>query len=188
MSNYPPSWFCPNCGHQNQLSFKHCPACGTALPPGAATSQPANQSTKSGFSLKWIIGIILLGILGIGGLSAVFLSAALQNAKDINQKSETITQSPSTPTPDADPNYQKRLAIAEISQSSMREMGCPDCSAATIADMLIITNPQRAPRDVASELLNNKKLKKTFKDAGFTVLRVKQQTGMLAEHFDYAIK
>lgn len=81
MSNYPPSWFCPNCGHQNQLSFRHCPACGTALPPGAATSQPASQPAKSGFSPKWIVGIVLLGILGIGGLSVLIQSAEKASLK-----------------------------------------------------------------------------------------------------------
>ncbi len=37
-------WFCPACGHQNQMSFKHCPQCGASIP----TQQPYTQSQNSG--------------------------------------------------------------------------------------------------------------------------------------------
>ncbi len=74
MSNQP-SWFCPSCGHQNQLNFKHCTECGTMLPPGAATSQtPIQQLPKrsSSFSFFWLA---LIGCVVFGFLCAVFFAA-----------------------------------------------------------------------------------------------------------------
>lgn len=183
---------CPQCGfQQNVESAKFCNECGAALPAENST-EPApiadspqapeadEAKKKRDQKIGTVVFVILLASCGLCGL--------LSSKRGDPASTYAPSGNSSSPSSTVDPQYQIRLGIADLTQQTMRETGCPDCRAAVIGDILIITNPQRAPRAVASELLNHKELKKRLKDAGFTVLRVKQDTGMMADHFDYKIE
>ncbi len=60
-------WFCPNCGHQNQPAFRHCPQCGRAYPNEHVYVPPVGP--KKNTALK--IGV--LGCLGLIGLVVVII-------------------------------------------------------------------------------------------------------------------
>jgi len=85
MSSHPePSWYCPKCGHQNQLSFRFCTQCGTGLPEGAAISAaptpPTPPKTRSAAKLVSLGCVGLLGLLFVASvIAAIYGSKTAQN-------------------------------------------------------------------------------------------------------------
>ncbi len=89
------SWFCPLCGHQNQLSFKHCTECGTMLPIGSPMSSVMPIVKRSeGLSLFWWAVFGFIGLIIIVSMLGVILTRSIEN-KRVGQ-TETIISSERT--------------------------------------------------------------------------------------------
>lgn len=118
MSSYPEqSWYCPKCGRQNQISFKFCTDCGTALPPGAVTNQSTGQPTPP--KKKSVGKTISMGCLGLIGLIFVasIASAILHGALS---RSRTSANLPSVST---SPSVKAGLPLSSASPSATLETG-----------------------------------------------------------------
>ncbi len=104
-----PSWFCPQCGHQNQLSFKFCTDCGTGLPPGAPVSEvlPSIQQNKKPSSFGWtmvgwvIIGVTAFVLVGLAMIGAAMLESSRSSGSTSVEQANTSPTS--TPTESATP-------------------------------------------------------------------------------------
>src|SRR5215218_3175256 len=99
---YPePSWYCPRCGHQNQLSFKHCTECGTGLPLGAVTSAQVLPQTgmtpeAKAKAEKGHVKIFLIAFGSIGLL--VILMAAINEFKRSPAPTVRVTSLAASPS------------------------------------------------------------------------------------------
>jgi hypothetical protein len=69
---------------------------------------------------------------------------------------------------------EQRKAMPQTIKNTMRENGCRDCSAAARGTILEIVAPNDAPKEVADTWLTNDAMVTKLKDAGFTMLEVKQ--------------
>lgn len=94
MSDYPPQvWYCSNCGHQNQLSFQHCPQCGLPLPGQQTYTPPPLLPKKSGVFKYFAFGC--LGLIGLFVMLAI-VGALFSKSSDTDSK---IVIAPKLPPP-----------------------------------------------------------------------------------------
>lgn len=109
-----PSWFCPLCGHQNQLTFKHCTECGTALPPGAATTATETAAPPSPISNKKV-AVIIGSLVVLGCVLTLFVSLNQPQSPSAAVKASPTIPVQDQPTPKPSPltpQQQKTLLAA----------------------------------------------------------------------------
>ena len=115
-----PSWFCPLCGHQNQLTFKHCTECGTALPPGAATTETETVARPSPISNKKV-AVIIGGLVLLGCVLTIFTSLNQPTLQPAKTSPSLLVQDEPTPKPSPlTPQQTKELMATAIALGGER--------------------------------------------------------------------
>lgn len=127
MPSYSPSWFCPNCGNKNDLNFKHCTQCGTALPPGAVISEPSPTPQKKSGTKYALFGC--LGLVGfvfvIGIIGSVISSSTKKDIAPSAMASPSASPSPEsslTPKQIQDARVALKQVMAKDRQAAGKEM------------------------------------------------------------------